>query len=144
MGDERRGAPSCNNQMRVDSLEWWVFNPMIDLSGNNIVKRERKRKRGREERSYCQAIKRNERALRLLSINTLACRPTAGRMKIDASDEVKWKRRYTCTFVAASDKHRYAATCKYTRLCDISFRIRKIERESAQFFRNWPSLSTTW
>lgn len=64
---------------------------MIDSSGNNIVKRERE-KRGLPP-SF-MAVGRNERALRLLSINTLACRPTAGRMKVDASDEVKWKRRY--------------------------------------------------
>lgn len=112
----RKSHSILQQRTKVNNLEWQVFNLAIDSSGNNTVKLE-----GREkERSRCtgfMVIERNERTLRLLSINTTGL-STYSRAhesrRFRWTTEVKWKWRYTA-ITRCSIRYRwiYTVTCRY-------------------------------
>jgi len=94
----RRCSPSCI----VDSLEW-VFNPAMDSSGNNIIKREEKA-RGEERPESCRALWKGAWFAFNKYRRPVDLQPAT--TKIDASDgwRVRWKRAAIYVLhVAASD-----------------------------------------
>lgn len=145
MGGGRKRI-SCNSRARVDSLEWQVFNPAIDSSGNNIVKRkERREERGERRESLLPGLygSRAERKGASFAFNKhhrpVDLQPAARKSTLLTDDEVKWKRSLYI-HCRNSIRRRYVVTCMCVGVHARSPFGPEVERESAQFLRNWPSL----